>query len=250
MESAQSQPALTGPKRPWWKRALYDTLSAATRIAFRVLYRTSVLHADRIPAHGGVLLVPNHESYLDPPLVGCFIRSRRITFVARVGLFSFRPLGWLIGALDALPVSADASDTASIRLFVQRLEAGGAVLIFPEGARTEDGTLGEFKRGVLLLIRKAGVPVVPIAVAGCFDAWPRSRKLPGRFGSKLGVAYGTPIPPEELMKNGPDAALARLRAEIHALKSELLEATGAGITAAPAAPPPASQSEGATRTGS
>lgn len=250
MESAEPQPASSGPRRPWWKRALYDVLSGATRTAFRVLYRTTVLHADRIPHQGGVLLVPNHESYLDPPLVGSFIRSRRITFVARVGLFTFRPLGWLISALDAIPVHGDANDTASIRLFIQRLEAGGAVLIFPEGARTEDGALGEFKRGVLLLIRKAGVPVVPIAVAGCFEAWPRSRSLPGGFGRPLGVAYGHPITPEELMKNGPDAALARLRAEIHTLKSELIEARATGITAGPAEPRRASPSEGATRTGS
>jgi 1-acyl-sn-glycerol-3-phosphate acyltransferase len=223
-ESLGSEPL---PERKWWQRNLYDALCFINRFVFRACYPTTVLHPERIPATGGLLLVSNHQSYFDPPLIGSFIRQRRVTFVARVTLFTFRPLGWFIGAMRALPIHGDGNDTGSIRMFVRALQNGEAVLIFPEGARTFDGSIGEFKRGVLLLVRKADVPVVPIAVAGCFDVWPRQSKGPGRLGTPIGVAYGNPISAEELMRGGPDAALDRLRSEISTLGAELRHAMDA-----------------------
>lgn len=218
------------------------------RAAFRTLYRVHILHADRVPASGGVLLVCNHESFLDPPAIACFIAPRPTSSMAREGLFRVPLLGWLIRALGAVPVKGDGTDAGTIRECIRRLQEGHALFVFPEGARTHDGDIAPFRRGTLLLLRRAGVPVLPVAVGGLFRAWPRTKRFPGRFGSPIGVNYGEPIPAESLADLPPDEALARLRAAVAALRAEL-EAV-AGITPPAAAPRSASPSEGATRTDS
>ena len=190
-------------------------------------------HAARVPAAGPLLIAANHESYLDPPLVGSFLHTRQISYIARAGLFKFKPLAWLITALNSISLKEDSGDAAAIREILRRLERGDAVLIFPEGSRSPDGEMQEFKRGVALLVKKARCPVLPVAVDGCFDAWPRHRKLP-RIFHRVGVLYGEPIPYDELMKDGPDAALERLHAEVATLLEELRRRAGR----APAAPAP------------
>ncbi len=199
----------------------YEFCSLTLRIGMRCFYRVKVLHAERVPPKGPLLIASNHESYLDPPLVGIYARPRHVSFVARVGLFTFKPFAWLISWLNATPIKGDGNDTSSIREIVRRLEQGNAVVIFPEGARTFDGKLQEFKRGIALLVKKGDAPVLPVAVAGAFEAWPRTRTLPGGFRSRVGVIYGDPIPAAELLKDGPDAALLRLRSEIQKLQAEL-----------------------------
>jgi 1-acyl-sn-glycerol-3-phosphate acyltransferase len=164
-----------------------------------------------------VIIAANHESHLDPPLIGCGPR-RPMCFVARVGLFSFRPLGWLISALNAIPIRQGEADTAAIRAVLGALEAGRPVLIFPEGSRTFDGGLQPFARGITVLLKRSKCPVVPAAVAGCFEAWPRTRSFPFLRGRRVAVVFGAAIGHDELMKDGPDAALALLRERIEGLR--------------------------------
>lgn len=221
------RPGATAPKV-----MLYEFASALCAMAFVIAYRVRIRGAAQVPASGPCLLAANHESFFDPPLIGTFVRSRHLSFVARIGLFKFKPFAWLISALNALSINDGGSDTAAIKEVLRRLGAGHAVLIFPEGARTPDGQLQEFKRGVALLVSRARCPVVPVAVAGCYRAWsihdrfPKLRAMPVPFGlfwgggQRLAVVYGKPIAHEELMKDGPDAALARLRAEIERLSHE------------------------------
>ncbi|MCC6677195.1 MAG: 1-acyl-sn-glycerol-3-phosphate acyltransferase [Phycisphaerales bacterium] len=199
----------------------YEFIRTAAALLFILCYRARAYHASRIPVAGPLLLAANHESYLDPPLVGSFLHTRQISYIARSGLFKFRPLGWLISTLNSISLKEDSGDAAAIREIIRRLEHGDAVLIFPEGARSPDGAMQEFKRGIALLVKKARCPVVPIAVEGCYDAWPRDRKVPRLFRRRVGVLFGNPIPYDELMKDGPDAALQRLHAEVAALLREL-----------------------------
>lgn len=198
----------------------YEAIRLTAALIFIIGFRARAFHAARIPTAGPLLLAANHQSYLDPPLIGAFLGNRQISYIARAGLFKFKPLAWLITALNSISLKEDSGDAAAIREILRRLERGDAVLIFPEGSRSPDGEMHEFKRGVALLVKKARCPVLPIAVDGCFDAWPRTRALPRPF-RRIGVLYGAPIPYDELMKDGPDEALRRLEREVAALLAEL-----------------------------
>lgn len=205
-------------------RWFYDACRKLCRLVVRVLYRARALHLERVPQSGAVLLVSNHQSHFDPPLVGGFITWRSTCYLARDSLFKNPLFGRLIGALGSIPVSRGQADTAAIRAAIERLREGTALLLFPEGTRSATGELGTFKRGAALLLRRAKCPVIPVGVSGPLDAFPRHRVFPRLFGVRIAVAYGEPIDHAELMALGDDGALARLRDEIDALR---LEAEGA-----------------------
>jgi len=196
---------------------LYETLMWACNIAAILFYRVRCFGSRRVPHDGPLVIVSNHQSFLDPPLVGLGVAHRHLDYIARIGLFRFRPLGRLIWRLNAIPIRQDESDTAAIREALRRLSRGSAVV----GTRSEDGSLGQFKRGVAVLLRKARCPVVPAAVEGTLDAWPRWRPLPRIFGPRVGVIFGDPIDHETLFSDGPDAALSALRKEIESLRADL-----------------------------
>jgi 1-acyl-sn-glycerol-3-phosphate acyltransferase len=210
------------PNHSVLKSAIYVFCRTIARWVIRLLFRGRVFHSDRVPADGHVLIVANHQSFIDPPFVGCFITQRQIAYIARAGLFKFRPFGWLLSAINAIPIREDgAGDTAAIKTALSVLASGFPLVIFPEGSRTRDGALHEFKRGAALLVKRAKCPVVPVAVEGCFDAWSINHKRPRPFGCPILAMYGHAIPYEELMKDGADAAMDRLARTIEDMRMEL-----------------------------
>jgi 1-acyl-sn-glycerol-3-phosphate acyltransferase len=120
----------------------------------------------------------------------------------------------------AIPIRDASGDVGAVKAALAELAAGRTVLVYPEGSRSADGSMGEFKRGVGLLMRRAAVTVVPMAVEGASDVWPPSRRWPALRG-RLAVKVGEPIPYAELMVDGSDAALARLRREVERLRRDL-----------------------------
>lgn len=186
-----------------------------------VLYRFRSYRAHRLPATGAVLLVANHQSYLDPPAIGAGVNHRHLDYIARLGLFEGRFLAWLLRQFNALPIREHGGDAGAIKEILRRLESGRAVLIFPEGTRTEDGAMNEFKRGIAVLVKRSMCPVIPVAVEGCFDAWPRHRRWPRLRGQRIAVSFGHPIDHESLMKDGADAALRRLESDTQRLRMTL-----------------------------
>jgi len=208
---------------PRWtpaRRAVYLLCCRIVRFLLGLLYRHRTLHADRVPRSGPVLLLSNHQSYLDPPVLGSRL-PRRINFVARAGLFRVPGLAWLITALGATPVRDDAPDTRAMRTVLALLQNGCAVALFPEGTRSPDGRVHPFKRGLVSIVRRARCPVVLVAVEGCYDAWPRSRSLPRLRGPRVMSMVDPPLDPEELLADGPDAALERLRRRVDEMRLEL-----------------------------
>jgi 1-acyl-sn-glycerol-3-phosphate acyltransferase len=122
------------------------------------------------------VLLANHESHLDPVLVG--VASRRpLSFLARKSLFQ-GPFGLLIRSLDAIPLDRDGMGIAGLREVIRRLKQGEATLVFPEGTRTHDGEIGPFQPGFGILVRRSGATIVPVGVDGAYEAWPRHRRLP------------------------------------------------------------------------
>lgn len=197
---------------------VYHAARIVISLSLRVLFRRFMMNRKNVPKRGAVLLVANHQSMLDPPLIGGCVSHRRVEYLAKASLFK-TSLGRIFGALGAVPVREDGqSDTAAIREILRRLDAGHAVLVFPEGERTTDGAMHEFKRGVTLLVKRSKCPVIPIGIDGCFDAWPRDEARPGFWGKRIGACCGELITHDELMADGSAAALVRLAAEVNRLR--------------------------------
>jgi len=199
----------------------YEFVAWVMRVLTRVFYRAVSIDAHLVPQAGPVLLAANHQSFLDPPLIGIRVRHRHLNFIARAGLFKFKPFGAIIGALNALPINDEGGDLGAMKETIARLQQGRAILIFPEGSRCDDGAVDAFKRGVALLVKKAKCPVVPVAIEGAFDAWPNSRALPRLLGCRVYVKFGPPIAYDDLMADGAEAALETLRVRIDAMRREL-----------------------------
>lgn len=205
--------------RTWYKLARIAAFSIV-----RTLYGLRRVGRDRVPSTGPLVIVCNHQSHFDPPIVSFCCDVRATHFMARDSLFKFKPFGALISSLQAFPVSRGDADTGAIKEAVRRTTMGGAVLLFPEGTRSRDGSVGEFKRGALLILKRAKCPVLPIGLDGPIDAFPRTRSFPRLFGVRIAAVVGEPIPYDELFADGPDAALEKLRAEVARLKDEAAQA--------------------------
>jgi len=174
-------------------RTLYAVLWVLSRTLGVALFGYRVRFAAPLPAQGGLLVLSTHQSHLDPLLVGLAL-DRRISSLARSSLYAFGPFAAAIRALDAVPIDRNASMVQALKAVIARLERGAAVLIFPEGTRTTDGRMGEVRPGFALMARKAGVPIVPVAIVGAYECWPRTRLLP-RPG-RIRLEFGLPITPE------------------------------------------------------
>lgn len=150
---------------------------------------------DAVP-EGACLFAANHQSMLDPPLVGGLL-PREIAFVARKSLFENPLFGGLIRACRAIPLDRDEADLAAIRRILSVLAEHRALLIFPEGTRSADGELQPAKSGAGLLALKSGVPVVPIRIRGARDVLPRGATCP-RGGARIRVRFGRAMSTAEL----------------------------------------------------
>jgi 1-acyl-sn-glycerol-3-phosphate acyltransferase len=184
-------------------------------ISLRVLYRYRVLDRDRIPAVGPVLVVANHESFLDPMLVGSTMSDRQFSPLARDTLFRFRPFGALLRSYGVIPVRREGGDAAAMRATIAELKAGRCVAVFPEGTRSPDGRMLPFRRGVLLMLGRVDCEVIPMGIAGSFEVWPKGRGRP-RWRGRTTVAVGEPIPAKVLRELPPQEALARLEDAVRA----------------------------------
>jgi 1-acyl-sn-glycerol-3-phosphate acyltransferase len=150
---------------------------------------------EKVPASGGGLMLSNHQSNLDPVLVG-LASKRRLNYVARKTLFKFPPFRWLINSLDAISIDREGTGLDGLKETLRRLKRGEIVLLFPEGTRTPDGEVQAMKPGFCAVARRSAVPILPVALDGAWHAWPRQQKLPRR--AVIHVQFGDPIGPEEI----------------------------------------------------
>ena len=157
-------------------------------LVFRIQYRGR----HHIPATGPALVVCNHQSYLDPLLVGAAL-PRSVRYMTMKQLFAKRPLSILLRFYGAFPVTTRSADTGAIKACLQYLRAGELVLIFPEGERSPDGRLLEFFDGFARIAQIGEVPIVPVTIHGAVRVWPRSARWP-RPG-KVQVKFHAPLLP-------------------------------------------------------
>ena len=180
---------------------------------------------ENIPDSGPLFLVSNHLSHLDVLVLGILL-DRPLNYVARSSLF-FWPLGPFIRSLGAFPINRDGMGAEGFKETLRRIKSGGIVALFPEGTRSPDGELGELKAGIARLVQKARVPIVPAAIVGTFEAWPRSRPWPGVH--PLRIQFGPPIRVEEIAPLDPEAATLLIRDRILSCQAEARASLDRGL---------------------
>ena len=166
---------------------LYAILKVPAVALMRWWFHLRVTGAEHVPPTGAALIVSNHQSILDPPVVGGS-SPRQVFFLAKAELFRIPLFGRLIHALHARPVRREGSDARALRTAGRLLEEGKALLVFPEGTRSLDGRLAEAKPGVGMLAVMSGAPVVPAYVSGTLEALPKGAVRPRR--SQVSVRFG------------------------------------------------------------
>ncbi|MBI3415097.1 MAG: 1-acyl-sn-glycerol-3-phosphate acyltransferase [Verrucomicrobia bacterium] len=189
------------------------------RAAFATYFRWRILDHDNVPRTGPVILAANHASYLDPPLIGCAL-PREINYLARESLFRFPIVGAVLRAWNCVPVDRDGGGAAGLRAILDRLLAGGAVIVFPEGTRTSDGQLGAARAGLGLMVIKSTAPVVPVRVFGTFEAYGRRHRFPRPY--QVTVKYGAPLDFAALRAEAETCSKPRLKEIYQQVADEIM----------------------------
>ncbi len=170
-------------------------------------YRTDASHLERVPPTGAALIICNHVSYLDPLVIGAKVR-RPVRFVMHRYIFEIPVLRTVFRLAKAIPIVSAKKDPEGLHRALDQvakeLEAGRLVAIFPEGMLTRDGDIGVFRSGVLKIIERNPVPVIPMGLQGLWGSYfsfcggePMMHK-PRFSWSKVGLRVGEPIPPQEV----------------------------------------------------
>ncbi len=169
-----------------------------------------LLHRERVPKTGAVILAPNHASLFDPPLVGC-ASPRRVTTMGKAELFNKKWFGlkifpYIIQHMATFPVKRGAPDRRAIRRALRVLESGEVLVIFPEGTRTRTGKLGEGEIGLAMIAHSSKAPIVPMYLEGTQNALSPLRGGVRLF--KTRVVFGEPLYfEEEYARKGDRATL-------------------------------------------
>jgi 1-acyl-sn-glycerol-3-phosphate acyltransferase len=192
------------------------------RLVYKFYFGWRVYNPARVPLKGPVILASNHASILDPPLVGSGLR-RGINFLARESLFRFPIVGWVLRRWNSVPVDRDGGGAAGLRAILDRLLAGGAIILFPEGTRTRTGNLQPARAGIGLTVIKSTAPVVPVRVFGTFEAYGLHVRFP-RPRHRVAVKYGRPMRFEQLREEAKTCLKPRLKQIYQQIADEIMAA--------------------------
>ena len=202
------------------KQALYVSTRIASATLFTFGFSMRYEGGRNLPMHGPVLVIANHQSFLDPPAIG-FGMPRNLVYLARSTLFKNRAFAAFIRGVNGVPIDQDGVGKEGLKTILGQLNLGKPVLVFPEGTRTPDGDMKELRPGIHLLIKRSPAPILPVAIAGAYDAWPSWRKYPipsplflPPTKRTIAVSVGEPLDPKPFAEMPREEAMAALGAEI------------------------------------
>ncbi len=180
------------------KMRTYKLLQPIAKVIAWLLFRPKVVGTENILLKGGVLIVSNHPTYLDPILLAIYA-PRPFSFVAKRPLFHMPVIRTFLWLTDCIPVEQDAPDRRALRLSIRKLRDGDALVIFPEGTRSDYGKLRPFQLGPAMIAAEAKSPIVPCGLAGVYESWRMDAPIPKP--APVSIVFGKPFMPEIL----PDA---------------------------------------------
>ncbi|MCA1596250.1 MAG: 1-acyl-sn-glycerol-3-phosphate acyltransferase [Chloroflexi bacterium] len=203
-------------------RPMYFFFVSLFRILFRLSGGITIIGRENLPAAGAYIVVANHVSYIDPPVVGAAL-PRPAYYMAKAELFEAKPFGAAIPWVGAYPVKRGVADRAAMKRTLDLLAGGEIVVIFPEGTRRPVGDLGEAESGFGWIATKTDVPIIPIGISGSAALFPRGAKTTRR--ARVTVRIGSPMALDEL-RSSPDTrrAIKEIGAETMKRIGELIGA--------------------------
>jgi 1-acyl-sn-glycerol-3-phosphate acyltransferase len=211
------------PRRRWWWpvpdeadpteqriTALIRVFAFGARIVARAVARVSIEGLEHLPTSGPLILAPNHASNADPVVVGAWLTprlGRRIHWFSKREVLEWPVLGWVARSGGVHGIERGAADVEGFRTAMKVLEAGGVLLVFPEGTRSPTGALQEAKDGVATLAIRSGAAILPIGIAGSHRVWPKGSRP--RIGHQLTMRIGESFHPDEVIPAGTDKRAAK-----------------------------------------
>jgi 1-acyl-sn-glycerol-3-phosphate acyltransferase len=165
-------------------RIFYEAMRALAYLIFPLIMRLTLRGHYNLPRRGPYIIVANHLSWMDIPLIP-FAVPGKVIYMAKEELF-YSKIGWLVRFLGAFPVKRGEGDRQALRAAEELLKQGKVLIIFPEGTRSKTHTLGKAHSGIGMIALRTGVPVVPVAIWGSENALKK-------FGARVTISYGEPI---------------------------------------------------------
>lgn len=194
-----TDPALSGllEKRP----LVAPVIFVLGRLLRPLIARVRISGIEHLPAGGAYIISPNHQSYLDPFLICSALPYRvfkQLFFVGAVEYFETAFSQWFARHANLIPVDPDSNLIPAMKAGAFGLTHGKVLVLFPEGERSIDGTVKKFKKGAPILAQHLRVPIVPVAIKGIHEVWPRNRGINWRVvwpwsGHRVRIAIGEPM---------------------------------------------------------
>jgi 1-acyl-sn-glycerol-3-phosphate acyltransferase len=188
---------------------------------FRIYFRYQVFNRERVPVEGPIIIAANHESYIDPLIVGG-AAPRELHFLARESALRHPLGGKLLRYFNAMPIKLDGGTAGGLRAGLEVLKAGNILTLFPEGTRTPDGTVQPFRSGVGLIAAKSAAPVLPVRIFGMHRVYGRHLRFPRPY--RVVVKIGHPLTFDELRAEMATASKARLKEIYQEMADQIREA--------------------------
>lgn len=176
---------------------VYNIFYTLAKWLARIFFSFRVVHPERIPEEGGLILAVNHQSYFDPPLAGICCR-RGVYYLARKTLMDWPFFGPLFPAMNVIPVDRDGNDMSALKGVIRVIRDGNGVVLFPEGTRSTDGALQPARAGVGFIIAKTGAPVLPMRIFGSHECFPKGTRRIRRHPITVVIGHPLYFRPNEL----------------------------------------------------
>ena len=222
---------------------LYRLGRGTARVCFSNLGRMEVTGGENVPPYGPLIVVSNHLSFIDPPLLAASM-ARPLYFIAKKELFRDPISSYALKKFHVSPFDRSGFRADAVRILLRLLEQDKAVVVFPEGHRSPDHTMKEGFLGVVYLALKSQAPILPVGITG-------TEKIPGwrmpiplcRLRANIGQAFTLPVidgrPSREVMKSMLDMVMNRIAPLLpEGYRGHYSSSAAPGFEAAPAASPP------------